>query len=62
MCSSTLPCTGEDVGKVVLRSVFGTVQIIDLDFENDAVLFAKTSYVLAEALESLKEETEPLGL
>ena len=40
----------------------GTVRITDPDFADDAVIFAKTTEVLAEALESLSEETEPLGL
>ena len=41
---------------------FGTVQITDLDFADDAVIFAKTSKVLAGALHSLSVEAEPLGL
>ena len=41
---------------------FGTVRINDLDFANDAVIFAETTEVLAVALDSLCEEAEPLGL
>ena len=39
-----------------------TARIPDLDFADDAVIFAETTEVLAEALESLSEEAEPLGL
>ena len=53
------PCTREDVGEVELRSV---VRITDLDFADDAVIFAKTTEVLAGALDSLNEEPDPLGL
>ena len=41
---------------------FGEVRITDLDFADDAVIFAETLDVLTEALESLSEEAEPLGL
>ena len=41
---------------------FGTVRITDLDFADDAVIFAKTTEVLVEAFESLSEEAVPLGL
>ena len=41
---------------------FGTVRITDLDFADDAVILAKTTEVLAGALDSLSEEAEPLRL
>ena len=41
---------------------FGSVKIFDLDFADDAVIFAETLHILLEALEVLKEESEPLGL
>ena len=41
---------------------FGEVRITDLDFADDAVIFAETLDVLTEALETLSEEAEPLGL
>ncbi len=41
---------------------FGDVRITDLDFADDAVIFAETADILTEALESLSEEAEPLGL
>ena len=41
---------------------FGEAQITDLDFADDAVIFAETLDVLTEALETLSEEAEPLGL
>ena len=41
---------------------FGTVRISDLDFADDAVIFAETTEVLAGALNSLSEEAELLGL
>ena len=41
---------------------FGKVRITDLDFADDAVIFAETTEVLAEVLESLSEEASPLGL
>ena len=40
---------------------FGSVRITDLDFADDAVVFAQTE-VPAWALEALSEEVEPLGL
>ena len=39
----------------------GTLLITDLDSADDAVIFAETTEVLAGALESLREEAEPLG-
>ena len=44
------------------RVPFGRVRITDLDFADDAVVLAETTEVLAEALDSLWEEAEPLGL
>ena len=41
---------------------FGNVKISDLDFTDDAVIFAETLDILLGALEVLKEESEPLGL
>ena len=40
----------------------GDVMITDLDFANDAVVFAELVETLIEALEKLSEESEPLGL
>jgi len=41
---------------------FGNVKISDLDFADDAVVFAETLDILLGALEVLNEELEPLGL
>ena len=41
---------------------FGNVKISDLDFADDAVIFAETLEILLGALEVLNEESEPLGL
>ena len=41
---------------------FGNVKISDLDFTNDAVIFAETLDILFRALEVLNEESEKLGL
>ena len=41
---------------------FGEIRITDLDFADDAVIFAETLDVLIMALETLSEEAEPLGL
>jgi hypothetical protein len=41
---------------------FGNVKITDLDFADDAVIFAETLDGLTSALETLSEEAEPLGL
>ena len=54
--------TGKEVGEVGLRVSFGNVRITDLDFADDAVIFAETTKILAGALDSLSEEAEPLGL
>ena len=40
---------------------FGNVKISDLDFTDDAVIFAATLDILLGALEVLNEESEPLG-
>ena len=41
---------------------FGNVKISDLDFADDAVIFAETLDILLAALEVLNEQSEPLGL
>ena len=41
---------------------FGNIKISDLDFADDAVIFAETLDILLVALEVLNEESEPLGL
>ncbi len=43
---------------------FGDVRVTDLDFVGDAVIFAETGdhNIIIEALESLSEKAEPLGL
>ena len=38
---------------------FGNVKISDLDFADDAVIFAETLYILLGALEVLNQELEP---
>ena len=43
-------------------ALFGNVKISDLDFTDDAVVFAETPDILLGALEVLNEELEPLGL
>ena len=48
--------------KLGCRVSFATVRITDLDFADDAVIFAETTKVLAGALDTLSEEAEPLGL
>ena len=40
---------------------FGNVKVSDLDFADDAVIFAATLDILLGALEMLNEESEPLG-
>ena len=54
--------SGEDVGEIKLRCIVWECQISDLDFADDAVIFAETSDILLGALEVLNEESEPLGL
>ena len=41
---------------------FGNVKISDLDFTDDAVIFAETLHILLGALEGLNEESGSLGL
>ena len=41
---------------------FGCIKISDLDFADDAVIFAETLDILLGALEVLNEESELLGL
>ena len=41
---------------------FGNVKIYDLDFADDAVIFAETLDILLGALEVLNEESKSLGL
>ena len=59
-------CMDWIMGKVVestgCGASFGEVEITDLDFADDAVIFAEAVDVLSEALETLSEEAEPLGL
>ena len=54
------------MGRVVRRSScgvsFGDVWITDLDFADDAMILAETIETPTEALETLSEESEPLGL
>ena len=59
-------CTDWILGRRLQRSrcgaSFGNVRISDLDFANDAVIFAETLDILLGALEVLNVESEPLGL
>ena len=41
---------------------FGNVKISDLDFADDAVIFAESLEILLGALEVLNDDSEPLGL
>ena len=54
------------LGRMSERSSCGTsfenVKISDLDFADDAVIFAETLDILLGALEVLNEESEPLEL
>ena len=43
-------------------ALYGNVKISDLDFADDAVIFAEILDLLLEALEVLNEESESLGL
>ena len=52
--------SGEDVGEIKLRCIVWDVKISDLDFADDAVIFAETLNILLGALGVLNEE--PLGL
>ena len=42
-------------------ALFGNVKITDLDFADDAVIFAEILDIILGALEVLNEESEPLG-
>ena len=59
-------CMNHVLGRMLEKSgcgvSFGTVRIADLDFADDAVIFAETTEVPVEALESLSQEAELLGL
>ena len=50
------------LGRSSCRASFVNVKISDLDFADDAVIFAETLDILLGALEVLNEELEPLGL
>ena len=50
------------LGEIKLRCIFGNVKISDLDFADDAVIFAEILDILLWVLEVLNEELEPLGL
>ena len=54
--------SGEDVEEIKLRCMFGNVRISDLDFADDAVIFAETLDILLKALDVLIWASEPLGL
>ena len=58
-------CTDWILGRMSERSScgasFGNVKISDLDFADDAVIFAEILDILLGALEVLNEESEPLG-
>ena len=43
-------------------ALFGNVKISDVDFADDAVIFAETLDILLGALKVLNEESESLGL
>ena len=43
-------------------ALIGSVKISDLDFVDDAVIFAETLHIFLGALKVLNEESEPLGL
>ena len=59
-------CMDWTLGRMLERSScgtsFGNVKISDLDFADDAVIFAETLDIFLGALEVLNEESEPLGL
>ncbi len=54
--------SGEDVGEIKLRCIVWECKISDLDFADDAVIFAEALDILLGALEVLNEELEPLRL
>ena len=53
---------GRMPSRSICRALFGNVKISDLDFADDAFIFAETLDILLRALEVLNEEPEPLGL
>ena len=59
-------CMDWILGRISERSScgasFGNVKFCDIDFADDAVIFAETLDILLGALELLIEESEPLGL
>ena len=59
-------CVDWIIGQVVRRTScgvsFGDVRITDLDYADNVVILAETKETLPEALETLSEESEPLGL
>ena len=54
--------SGEDVRDQAAGALIRNVKISDLDFVDDAVIFAETLDIFLWALEVLNEESEPLGL
>ena len=52
--------SGEDIRRSSCGASFGNVKITDLDFADDAVIFAETLDILLGALKVLNEESEPL--
>ena len=54
--------SGEDAERSSCGASIGNIKVSDLDFANDAVIFAETLDILLGALEVLNEESEPLGL
>ena len=59
-------CMDWILGRISERSSCGAsfvnVKISDLDFTDDAVIFAETLEIILGALEVLNEQSEPLGL
>ena len=59
-------CMDWILGRMLERSScgasFGNVKIPDLDFTDNAVIFAETLYFLLGSVEVLNEASEPLGL
>ena len=49
--------SGEDVGEISCGASFGNVKISDLDFADDAVIYAETHDILLQAIEVLNEES-----
>ena len=54
--------SGEDIGEIKLRCIVLECQDLQLNFADDAVIFAETLDILLGVLEVLNEESEPLGL